>query len=82
MFDPPPVLDPPFEQLASHASAVHELHCADEAYLSPLRDVANFQKELHAHAPLAKVAIEDRTSPALGPPPPSPPLVPNPWMVR
>ena len=47
-----------FEKLATYAAAVRELGLEDEAYLAPLADLQQFQRQLHADVGLSKAARE------------------------
>ena len=47
-----------FEKLATYATAVRELELEDEAYLAPLADLQQFQRQLHADVGLSKAARE------------------------
>ena len=47
-----------FEKLATYAAAVRELALEDEAYLAPLADLQQFQRQLHADVGLSKAARE------------------------
>ena len=47
-----------FDQLAALAASVHTLEIRDEAYFAPLRDLNEFQRQLHLDAGLAKATHE------------------------
>ena len=49
-----------FAKLAQYAGVAHDLHFDDEAYFSPLRNIDEFQRELHKDSAASRAALVRR----------------------